>query len=410
MKAPFRLALAGQARVAREKRGSGIAGFQPILEEIRGADLAFTNFENTILGGHGGFPVKNGYRVPPGPEVLEALRWMGFGALSLANNHAFDLGPAGILSTLEETAARGFMTAGTGTDAASASAAGFADLPSGRVALVAMDASPQPDFFYARDPADGNPARPGINRLLVRQSLAVSEADFRSLGEISRETGDDLRKAEKAKVGFGSPPSESGSGVLDFYGLRVERASSAGEIRTVDPGDRERQLATIRDARARADLVIVYLHHHLWSPRWEEVPAWTRAFARDCVDAGASVFVSHGVPVLQGIELYHGAPILYSLGNFVFHSHREATRSNDWIWKSVVATATFDEGYAFRDMTLMPIVLGGGRALADPGLDRDIPELAEGWHADGILGRISSLSRELGTDIHVDGGRGLLRS
>jgi poly-gamma-glutamate capsule biosynthesis protein CapA/YwtB (metallophosphatase superfamily) len=45
---------------------------------------------------------------------------VGFNALALSNNHAFDLGPSGVLSTLEEVAARDFLHAGIGVDAAHA--------------------------------------------------------------------------------------------------------------------------------------------------------------------------------------------------------------------------------------------------------------------------------------------------
>ncbi|MER8923834.1 CapA family protein [Mesorhizobium sp. M0802] len=40
-----------------------------------------------------------------------------------------------------------------------------------------------------------------------------------------------------------------------------------------------------------------------------------------CIDAGANLFVSHGAPVLQAVEIYNGAPIFYGLGNFLFHVH-----------------------------------------------------------------------------------------
>ena len=38
------------------------------------------------------------------------------------------------------------------------------------------------------------------------------------------------------------------------------------------------------------------------------------------IDAGADLFVGHGPHVLRGIEIYKGAPILYSLGDFIFQN------------------------------------------------------------------------------------------
>ena len=43
-------------------------------------------------------------------------------------------------------------------------------------------------------------------------------------------------------------------------------------------------------------------------------------FARAMIDAGADLFVGHGPHVLRGIEIYKGAPIIYSLGDFIFQN------------------------------------------------------------------------------------------
>ena len=43
-------------------------------------------------------------------------------------------------------------------------------------------------------------------------------------------------------------------------------------------------------------------------------------FSRRCVDAGADAVIGHGPHELRGIEIYHGAPIFYSLGNFLFET------------------------------------------------------------------------------------------
>ncbi len=48
-------------------------------------------------------------------------------------------------------------------------------------------------------------------------------------------------------------------------------------------------------------------------------------FSRRCVDAGADAVIGHGPHELRGIEIYHGAPIFYSLGNFLLRQK---------LWKS----------------------------------------------------------------------------
>lgn len=85
-----------------------LAGVKPAL---RGADVAFANLETPVAErilrrGSMIFNVDD--------DLLAALRRTGFEALWLANNHAFDQGPAGLADTLAATARHGFITAGAG--------------------------------------------------------------------------------------------------------------------------------------------------------------------------------------------------------------------------------------------------------------------------------------------------------
>ena len=51
-----------------------------------------------------------------------------------------------------------------------------------------------------------------------------------------------------------------------------------------------------------------------------DTPPWQRDLAHQAVDAGAGIFVSHGPPLLHGIEIYRGKPIFYGLGGFFFQT------------------------------------------------------------------------------------------
>jgi poly-gamma-glutamate synthesis protein (capsule biosynthesis protein) len=110
----------GQSLVRRDIRATADPRFRAVVQRVRAADLAFTNFEGTIAGAHGGWPTKPSHFGAADPMVLDVLAELGFSALSLANNHAFDLGPGGVLSTLEEVGRRGFLSAGLGVDATAA--------------------------------------------------------------------------------------------------------------------------------------------------------------------------------------------------------------------------------------------------------------------------------------------------
>src|SRR5688572_1217717 len=129
MKSEFSLAAVGQSLIKRDIRSRSHPAFRKLVEIIKSADLAFTNLEGTIKGSHGGWPTKAGYFCAFDPIVLDTLADIGFNVMSLSNNHAFDLGPNGILSTLDEVAKRGVLHAGIGIDLAHAARPQFRDFP-----------------------------------------------------------------------------------------------------------------------------------------------------------------------------------------------------------------------------------------------------------------------------------------
>jgi poly-gamma-glutamate capsule biosynthesis protein CapA/YwtB (metallophosphatase superfamily) len=170
----------------------------------------------------------------------------------------------------------------------------------------------------------------------------------------------------------------------------------------------DRYLKAVIQAAGKADFVIAYLHHHLWTPTLEQIPDWIKPFARACIDAGAHAFVSHGVPLVQGMEVYNGQPIFYGLGNFIFHSHRKTSYADPRLYQSVVATCRFGPDNKLTSAEFVPVILGGQRALDDWSLARDVPEVVEDDQGMAVLGKFSELSAELGTRVHIAGGRGHL--
>ena len=72
----------------------------------------------------------------------------------------------------------------------------------------------------------------------------------------------------------------------------------------------------VAQARGDADVVIVLLH---MGTEYElQANQQQRAVAHAAVEAGADLVIGHHPHVLQDVEVYRGAPIVYSLGNFVF--------------------------------------------------------------------------------------------
>lgn len=98
------------------------------------------------------------------------------------------------------------------------------------------------------------------------------------------------------------------------------------------------QYYAIKEARAKADYVLVIVHggHELWqlpSPRMVET-------YRFFIDAGADAVVNHHQHCYSGYEVYQGKPIFYGLGNFCFDDAKQ--RSGIWN-EGILIELTFAE-------------------------------------------------------------------
>jgi poly-gamma-glutamate capsule biosynthesis protein CapA/YwtB (metallophosphatase superfamily) len=165
--------------------------------------------------------------------------------------------------------------------------------------------------------------------------------------------------------------------------------------------DVARTLASIGAARRRGETVIAYLHNHYWEPDPADTPAWQRAYARQCIDAGAAVFVAHGPPLLQGMERYKGAPLFHGLGSLIFQTRKTAGYGAE-AWQSLAVDARF-RGGRFVDARLTPIQLDSARDAPDAEFARGIPAIAHGAQAAVILQRVATLSAKLGYALPIAG-------
>jgi poly-gamma-glutamate synthesis protein (capsule biosynthesis protein) len=68
--------------------------------------------------------------------------------------------------------------------------------------------------------------------------------------------------------------------------------------------------------RERVDVVLVYCHWGVTGV--DEAAEYQQVLGRAAIDAGADIVAGAHPHVPQGIELYRGGAILYSLGNFMF--------------------------------------------------------------------------------------------
>lgn len=148
-------------------------------------------------------------------------------------------------------------------------------------------------------------------------------------------------------------------------------------------------LTAVAEAQTRADVVLVSLH---WGYEGTLAPqAWQIKLAREIIDAGAAAILGHHPHLPFGVELYAGKPIIYSLGNYLFHPYDLAAR------ESFVAHLEIDL-FGEVQTKLYPILMEQGTV-----------RLLEGEQATRILEIISNRSQSLGTEFSIQGANMVTR-
>ncbi len=122
----------------------------------------------------------------------------------------------------------------------------------------------------------------------------------------------------------------------------------------------------IQNLRRDVDHVIVTLH---WGKERFRIPSPQQIMqARKCVDAGASMVLGHHPHVLQGMEIYRNAPILYSLGNFiandVYYSNGDSFTWSRFERTSCVFIAELSAN-GVNNFTQTPVLDNGEKVFVD---------------------------------------------
>jgi poly-gamma-glutamate capsule biosynthesis protein CapA/YwtB (metallophosphatase superfamily) len=427
--ADFRIALTGDSMIETRISVYDAPAFLAMINRIRSADVAFTNFEN-LVGNYESFTGSGGGGGPAGPTfgtymqadpfVLDELKWAGLRIFSHANNHSDDYGTEGLLTSMRYFRKAGMVFAGAGENLELARAPGYFDTKKGRVALIAC-ASSYPASGIAGEDRPDVKGRPGISPLRSKTTYTVEPATLASLRRL------------------GGAGETAGQGNLRLFGATFRAGDTPGVMTEPDAKDMEGILRGVRDARRMADWVIVSIHAHQSAPGNVELPAdFLRTFAHAAIDAGADVFVGHGPHMLRGIEIYNGKPIFYSLGNFImqddlvkyepqdaydiFNLPVSATpadfydarwkansmhfRGDKRYWQSVIAEPAFNSEHKLQAVDLYPIAL----TYSDTNrVERGQPWPANPEEAGAIIEHLAGLSMPMGTKITFQDGKGVVR-
>ncbi len=160
-----------------------------LAPDLRAADLGLANLESPLVADPPPYPptVADLETLPLIGDALAApaLAAAGFGVLGLANNHALDAEPAGLVATRAALTAAGVTAVGTGAGPVAARAAQFRTIHGLRVAILARSAIPTNQAAAvagtpgAEQPALLDPARPAdLATLAGDLAAARAQADI----------------------------------------------------------------------------------------------------------------------------------------------------------------------------------------------------------------------------------------
>ena len=300
------------------------------------------------------------FKMPPAAAL--ALKRAGFSALGLANNHIMDFGQAGLLQTIENLDSVGISRAGGGRNIAEARRPAILERDGVRLAFLSYTSS----FVPGTSPAGASKA--GLATVTISTAY--------------------------------EPPSN----------IRYAPGAPPRIITTADRRDAEQMQEDVQKAKTQADLVVVSWHWGLtryanafgMGISIDEAPFFVLNYQEDmgraAIDAGADLVMGHHPHRLQGMELYKGKLICYSLCNLVMSFAEGANFGPE----SVILKGYIDpERKQISRFTFVPIVLPEETMQ---------PHRVPIGQAGNYVTHLTQLSQKYGTKFEIEGDEIAIRA
>ena len=172
-------------------------------------------------------------------------------------------------------------------------------------------------------------------------------------------------------------------------------------------------VAAVKQTRAKAALVIVWLHWGSQGQSSDAAIGRQRIFAHALIDAGADMVLCQQMHTFGGIELYQGKPIVYSLADFIYDTY---DKQHSHI---VIPKATFESG-VLKSVELIPILTDPPKIPVRPGKPTETPATPEigadrfpsiltGEQAIKTLQNYQQRCAKFKTEVIIEGERGWIR-
>ncbi len=337
------LALVGDLYV---NRADPATIFAPTAALLRDADVRFGNCETPISDvgePWPGKPLANNCLAMP-PSSAAAIAAAGFDAVGLASNHALDFGTRALLRTVELLDAQGIRHAGAGRTRDEAHQPAVVSKNGVTIAFLAYSSVYLPGWEATAD-------RAGIATVHV-------ETAYKPHPRIHEQPG-----------------------------------GPATTLTFPDPTDVARVMDDIARAKRHADIVVVSWHWGV-SERYRLLVPYQIELGHRALDAGADLVVGHHPHLLQGVEIYRGKPLFYSLGNFAFDMQ------NPWFGAETVIVRCRIRDGRIQSVSVIPCLID----------ETCVPRPLAPEQAAPVIRLLEDASREFGTRLEWRAGELIISS
>ncbi len=235
--------------------------FRKVAAELGSYDVTIANLEGNLSNTIAPPEDAHTFSFVSSPQMVDGFKMAGIDAVTLANNHSMwnseGWGARGLLDTIDALQGGGVPHFGAGNDLAEARAPWVADVGGKTIAFLGID---------------------GV-----------------TANEEARDFGATVYLSELGNTGY---------------------AGATGDSPGTNPYITDQFLADIEAAVGQYDIVIPYFHFGI--EYFAVPPRWARDGAKAAIDKGATMVVTNHPHVIQGMQIYKGKPIVYSVGNFIF--------------------------------------------------------------------------------------------
>jgi poly-gamma-glutamate synthesis protein (capsule biosynthesis protein) len=430
---------AGDVIATRHLSISENPAFANVVDLLRAGDLTVANLEMSYPSP----PIVpatsfQGFHMYGQAQHLADLVNIGINCVTLANNHALDFGVQGLSDTMENLKNHGLCFAGVGHTLSEARAPRYIDVRGFQIAMIGVGSS-NANLAKAAEPKGIDVGRPGISPLRFKERCILAPQDYSAVSGVLENLGVAAKPVGTTTAGVYLPypdlnlyESTRGANDLWLHDIIFSPGDTTHIVTESYAWDVDAICDEIREARGKANLVVVSLHAH------EGITGtWNTATPADFlvtathrfVDSGAGIVIGHGPHVIRAIEVYRDTPILYSTGNFVYMlddvTHIPAEiyeqqglstslplssfmtqlagdgkgagfHTNRALWESIVVCCTV-ENSRVETVEIHPIWMGP----SDTGVPLGYPTFPDQEQGRQILEHLADLSRDFGTKIDM---------